>query len=93
MDTSKILTDLRTQRDRIHKAIEALEALDSTAAQTTRPTAQPQLVSTTTKGKRTLSPEARKRLSLAAKRRWAAAKKGPAQPQAGAERKKSDKAA
>jgi hypothetical protein len=32
MDTSKILSELRAERDRIHKAIAALEALEGTSA-------------------------------------------------------------
>jgi general stress protein YciG len=70
MDTKQILTDLRTERDRIDRAISALEGLDgagalrATAPGTQTPASQP-------RGRRKMSPAGRKRMSEAAKKRWA----------------------
>lgn len=88
MDTSRILNELRSERDRINQAIAALEALTPSAPQTAsqpkrrgrKPAAakqgpgQPAPAKQVSAGKRTLSPSARKRISEAAKRRWAAQK-------------------
>jgi hypothetical protein len=93
MDTSKILNDLRAERERIDRAIAALEALTPNATQTApgtqslararagrKPSSAKQASASTTGG-RTMSPAARRRISLAAKKRWAE-KKNAAQPQA-----------
>lgn len=75
MDTSTILAGLRAQRDRINQAITALEALDGDAGPT--PTAKKTArssASVTTK-KRVISPEGRKRMAEAQRKRWAAKKK------------------
>ncbi len=66
MDTQKILTQLRSERERIDKAIQALESLNGASAGRG---------STRGRGRRRLSAEARRRISLAQKKRWAAQKK------------------
>lgn len=92
MDTSKVLSELRAERDRINQAIAALEALTPTASATVQRSQSPAKAragrkpstampaSATTAGRRTLSPAARRAMSRAAKKRWAA-KKNAAQPQ------------
>jgi len=62
MNTAAILSQLKAERERIDKAIAALEGLESrgTAKQPRR--------------RRRLSAAARKRISEAAKKRWAALK-------------------
>jgi len=72
MNTKTILTELYSERDRIDKAISALEALDSvvTPAHAVKKTASAKAVTTAPK-KRVLSAEARHRISEASKRRWA----------------------
>jgi hypothetical protein len=76
MDTKQILTDLRVELNRINQAIAALESLDgigtATLGATATPAKQP--------GKRVLTPAARKRISEAAKARWAARRKTTEQP-------------
>jgi hypothetical protein len=71
MDTSKILSDLRAERDRIDRAIAALEALNSTAPQSKTATAPAQQATT---GKRTMSASARRKISKAQKALWASKK-------------------
>jgi hypothetical protein len=62
-----ILLELRLQRGRIEQAISALEGLTSSAPRRGRPTK-----AASTGGKRrTMSPAARKRISVAMKQRWA----------------------
>ena len=76
MDTARILTDLRTQRDRITAAITALEALNLTAVSqpTSKAAARPALKTART-GKRVISAEARQRMALAQQKRWAKKKR------------------
>jgi len=68
MDTTKILNELKTEQARIEKAIAAISALGklngsgSTTGQIVR-------------RRRRMSAEGRRRISEAAKRRWAAIKK------------------
>jgi len=70
MDTSSILKDLRTERDRIDRAISALEGLNGTGTlRATAPGAEP--VTTKTRGRRRMSAAGRRRISEAAKKRWA----------------------
>jgi len=66
MDTRKILDQLRSERERIEKAIQALEGLDASSGRT---------ISSTGRKRRRLSAEARRRISLAQKKRWAAQKR------------------
>ena len=70
MDTKQILTDLRIERDRIDRAIAALEGLDGTAIlKATAPSAQPALAKA--RGRRRMSAAARRKIAEAQKARWA----------------------
>lgn len=62
MDTSRILGELRAERDRLDKAISALEAVNSTANRRSR--------------HRRLSAATRARMAAAQRARWAKAKQG-----------------
>ncbi len=73
MDTRKILTELRGERDRIDRAIAALEAISQNGVKTARAVARP-VAGRTTKRRR-ISAAGRKRLSQMMKQRWAAQKK------------------
>jgi hypothetical protein len=68
MDTTRLIKDLRGEKERIERAIAALEALgsDSTGRQTTR------TAGANKAGRRKMSPAARKRISEMMKKRWAA---------------------
>lgn len=77
MDTQQILAALRAERDRITQVIAALETLQGgegsllkAEAATLRAAAR-----AGKSGKRHISPEGRKRISEAAKRRWAEQRK------------------
>jgi hypothetical protein len=78
MDTSAILASLRAERDRIGKAIDALEALDSrTTSKATRSTSQ-RPAKTSDKPirrRKPLTAAAKKHLSKMMKKRWAERKK------------------
>lgn len=74
MDTARILHELRIERDRIQKAIDALENLTSTSTQAVARPASKQ----SPKGKRTMSAAARRKISESAKKRWAERKQGAA---------------
>jgi len=71
MDTSKILIDLRAERDRINQAISALEALEPLGNASFRRTATTTLSLAARPRRRRMSAAARKRISEAAKKRWA----------------------
>lgn len=81
MEIRKIIADLTAQRNRIARAIVALEALDSTDSSVSR--GHP---ATTLKAapkqprKRGLTPAGRKRLSALMTARWAARRKAAAKP-------------
>jgi hypothetical protein len=77
MDTAKILTELRAERDRIEHAIRALEALDirPTVAGRRSP-GRPRAESSQPRRRRTgLTTAGRKRLSEMMKKRWAERRK------------------
>jgi hypothetical protein len=79
MDTKQILTDLRIERERIDRAISALEGLDGAGTvRTTIPGTQPALAKA--RGRRKMSPAGRKRISMMMKARWAARRKAAAKP-------------
>jgi hypothetical protein len=65
MDTKSILSRLKAERNRINQAISALEALGSDSQSMATP-------AKARRGRRRLSASARKRISEAAKKRWAA---------------------
>jgi hypothetical protein len=87
MDTFRILADLRSERERIDRAISALESLDGTPAQTAtarrgRPAANADQPTAKSGGRRRISAAGRARIAAAAKAMWArrkaAAGKNPA---------------
>ena len=81
MDIKGILSELNQERNRLDKAIGALEALDSNVARKPgRPMGGTSVefganVSKGRGGRRTMSPAARKKISLMMKKRWAARRK------------------
>jgi ribosomal protein L14E/L6E/L27E len=88
MDTLRVLSDLRAQRDRIDNAIAALEALNPGQSQVTVRTqtqgqAPKRAATKQARPTRTVSPAVRRKLSEAAKKRWAARRQG-SQPKASA---------
>ncbi len=70
MDFKGILVQLHSERERIERAITALNALNSTHVRNGKPTAAARR-----RGRRRMSTAARKRISQAMKRRWAKRKK------------------
>ncbi|MGD0290583.1 MAG: hypothetical protein ABSC63_13120 [Candidatus Binataceae bacterium] len=75
MDLERILADLKQERDRLSRAIAALEGAKSTlvAEKTNITTPRSAALKGTERGG--LTPEGRRRLSLAMKKRWAERKK------------------
>jgi len=89
MDTSRILTDLRAERDRIDRAISALEALNGNAVRNAAAFQRGSkgiggLVTRQTASGRGISAAGRKRISEAAKKMWARRKKQAASRPRGA---------
>lgn len=75
MDLEKLVADLKKERDRLGSAITALLGSALSGGATRKKIGRPK-GSTTKKRKRGgLTPEGRKRLSLAMKKRWAERKK------------------
>ncbi len=74
MDTSKILAELRSERDRINQAIAAIESISADGA---KPARQSQ-TATAPRRRRRMSAAARRKLSAMMKARWAVKKKGKA---------------
>lgn len=77
MDINKMLSELRSERSRIDKAITALEELATTARSSVAASSQRAAKSAATteapvRRRRKMSAAARKRISDAAKARWAA---------------------
>jgi len=77
MDTAQVLAYLHAQRDRIVKAIAALEALGWTAAAklTTSTATKAAALAAIKTAKRVVSPEARQRMAEAQQKRWAKKKR------------------
>ncbi len=73
MDIQNILGDLKRERERIDRAIQALEGLGSVPRRRGRPVGS--VNSTTAKKRRHMSPAARKRISEMMKQRWAERKR------------------
>lgn len=79
METTRILADLRAERTRIDQAISALESLAATGTAANRELARPKGGTNfqfganipSRPGRRTMSAAAKKRISQAAKKRWA----------------------
>ena len=73
MDTNKILAELRAERDRIDRALSALEAVNSTG----RRVGRPPRATAGRKRRRPMSAATRRKLSRLMKRRWAQGKMKP----------------
>ena len=75
MDTDRIVEELKQERTRLDRAIAALDgqASPKVVARKARVTAQPGASQETKRGG--MTPEGRKRLSLAMKKRWAERRK------------------
>lgn len=70
MDTSQILEQLKSERDRLNQAIAALESVKTPAGVSRRAAARGR-----GRGGRRMSSEARRRISEAQKKRWARQRK------------------
>lgn len=80
MDVKQILNELKNERNRLDKAISAIEAIGPTGgvnqgAAATRPGGNVSQMQKPQKGRRQLSAAARRRISEAQKRRWAQQKR------------------
>ena len=81
MDIQEIIKDLRDERERLDRAIAALEETDSQRASRNRMLTRPrvsadtQLASTNTKTRGGITDERRKRLSESMKKSWAERRK------------------
>ena len=71
MDIHRILSELKAERDRIHKAIAAIGNIGAPRARRGRPPGK----SAGRKRKHRLTPEGRRRLSEMMKKRWAERRK------------------
>ena len=74
MDTNRILADLRAERDRIDRAIAAIEGLNSTGR---RRVGRPPRAAQKPRRRGGMSAAARRKLSRLLKRRWAQGKMKP----------------
>jgi hypothetical protein len=72
LDLQKILSELKAERDRIDRAIEALDGIASSSAVTKKRAGG---MRATGRRRGGITPEGRRRLSLAMKKRWAERKK------------------
>ena len=79
MDTAKLLAELKTEKERLDRAIAALEETDSRLPAIRKRNLIRPLTSTNAKPQkqpgRQLTPEGRKRLSESMKKRWAERRK------------------
>ena len=75
MDTNRILVELRAERDRIERAIAAIEGLNSTAR---RRVGRPPRAAAIPRRRGHMSAAARRKLSRLLKQRWAQGKMKPA---------------
>jgi len=76
LDLERIVTDLKQERDRLSRAIAELEGSNTPRIATRTSAATPRPLSATgDKRGKGLTPEGRRRLSLAMKKRWAERKK------------------
>ena len=75
MDLDRILADLKQERDRLSRAIAALEGANSTPVAKKAIIATPRSAALNGKERGGLTPEGRRRLSLTMKKRWAERKK------------------
>ena len=75
LDLEKIVADLKQERERINQAIAALEGKNSSSTLKKTSVANVRPPAMNAKKRGSLTPEGRKRLSLAMKRRWAERRK------------------
>jgi hypothetical protein len=75
LDLARIVADLKKERDRIHRAIAALEGLGSPKPAVRQGGPAPGKSAPTTQKRGQLTPEGRKRLSDLMKKRWAERRK------------------
>jgi hypothetical protein len=75
LNTDRILTELKEERERLTRAIEALEGSNPDRNREQRAQNQPTAVATRGNGHRRLTTEQRKHLSEIMKKRWAARRK------------------
>jgi hypothetical protein len=75
MDLSHIVSELKNERNRIDRAIAALNGLDGTGIQRTTKTSSVKPAAITAKHRGHLTAEGRKRLSEMMKKRWAERRK------------------
>jgi hypothetical protein len=75
LDLERIIADLKQERDRLSRAIGELEGTNSSRTARTTGVAVPRPPVSKAKKRGGLTPEGRRRLSLAMKKRWAERKK------------------
>ena len=75
MNTEEIVTELKQERERLARAIAALEGANSSGAARKTKVAIPRPTKLKGQQGRALTPEGRRRISLAMKKRWAERKK------------------
>jgi hypothetical protein len=75
LDLERIVTDLKQERERLDRAIAALEGAKSPRAARKTSVAMPRPSAMKGRKRGGLTPEGRRRLSLAMKKRWAERKK------------------
>ena len=75
LDLERILADLKQERDRLSRAIAALEGANSRPVARKTNIATPRSAALQGKERGGITPEGRRRLSLAMKKRWAERKK------------------
>ncbi len=75
MDIQNILADLRSERDRLDRAIGALEGIGTRTRRPGRPAGSGQAAAGTKRKRRHMSAASRKRISEMMKQRWAERKR------------------
>jgi hypothetical protein len=75
LDIPSIVAELKRERDRLSRAIVALEGPDTAATGTKRRVVAPQAATSSKKKRAGLTPAGRKRLSEMMKKRWAERRK------------------
>jgi hypothetical protein len=75
LDLERIVADLKQERDRLSRAIAALEGANSTPIAKKTNIATPRSAALNGNERGGITPEGRRRLSLAMKKRWAERKK------------------
>jgi hypothetical protein len=75
VNTEEIVTELKQERDRLGRAIAALEGANSSGAARKTKVAIPRVMQVKGKQGRALTLEGRRRISLVMKKRWAERKK------------------